>query len=481
MVCLHASIKAGTLTLLTFFLGVSSAIKVSPQRRSKQEPAPALLALQSESGIDEDWPSWLKVPTKRNVSGRAAYMEGKLRIDLDLAGKFAELPPPAKTSSVAGTKKVAFLFMLMKDIDWPQIWDRFFSEARREEYSIYLHRALVLKNNMHPPPLPLAEHGAKAIPWVETEWCGLMGVELALLSAAMEDVNNQQFVFVSQDAVPLKDFRYVYHNLIQTTPERSKFCFASKAKYVYAVHEQLYNEMNQGCSYKDFYNALDIHTMKHHQWIVLARRHAVTVIRHATEALHVWNESWRGAALDLGEFGEGCSDEAIPATALLTNAKHDGKTTNDPWADLNRLGVDEHCLTYVQWHNCFMDSEFELPPSDRLNFAKDLSLAWTNSGELLKFLWYRRFDAAQSVLKHELNDFPHAYELVQESYLNNMVNQSFMFARKFKKGSESIASNGTRTPLQVALPRLWKALDQKVASKKIWTRMESSGRPQDIV
>merc|ERR1712046_432945 len=56
-----------------------------------------------------------------------------------------------------------------------------------------------------------------------------MGVENAVLKEALRDPDNEQFVFISHNAVPLKSFDYVYEDLVVNSGKTSKFCFASAA------------------------------------------------------------------------------------------------------------------------------------------------------------------------------------------------------------------------------------------------------------
>lgn len=102
-----------------------------------------------------------------------------------------------------GNPKVAFLFLTMSDFPWLKAWEAFFQDVSKKDYSIYVHRA-ALKDaaQRQAQPLPLAKYGAIEVPWVQTGWCALFGVEVASLFHAMQDPANLQFVFVSDSSVP---------------------------------------------------------------------------------------------------------------------------------------------------------------------------------------------------------------------------------------------------------------------------------------
>ena len=55
-----------------------------------------------------------------------------------------------------------------------------------------------------------------------TKWGELVGGMNALLNAALTDVNNYKFVFVSASTIPVKRFDKVYGSLMAT--ESSYFC-----------------------------------------------------------------------------------------------------------------------------------------------------------------------------------------------------------------------------------------------------------------
>jgi hypothetical protein len=136
---------------------------------------------------------------------------------------------------LGATPKVAFLFLLVDNLLHESTWNRFFEDATRSSFSVYVHRAA----NALKHPQPLERWHAREVPRVPSEWCGLVGTMIASLQEALKDPTNTQFAFVSHDAVPLKGFGYVYHHLVAESPSTSKICFASPANGAAEEHHQV--------------------------------------------------------------------------------------------------------------------------------------------------------------------------------------------------------------------------------------------------
>jgi hypothetical protein len=156
------------------------------------------------------------------------------------------------------------------------------------------------------------------------------------------------------------------------------------------------------------------------------------------------------------------------------------------WLDLTRLGVEQNCLTFVRWRNCFVGTQLDLSTP----FAA-LKTVWNNLNEVLNV---DNIDLQKSALKRELNGFPHAFDNITGSYLETLMDQNFMFARKFHTGAQVLETDpdyGTvfglftlvdktpvkAQPLAEVLPQLWSRLDLEKAQKSPWSRLEKSGKP----
>eukprot|EP00931_Biecheleriopsis_adriatica_P114661 TRINITY_DN90582_c0_g1_i1.p1 TRINITY_DN90582_c0_g1~~TRINITY_DN90582_c0_g1_i1.p1 ORF type:complete len:513 (-),score=98.17 TRINITY_DN90582_c0_g1_i1:148-1617(-) len=431
------------------------------------------------------------------LEGRLEYVAEKLGIEREVVKEFVP-KASAIPAENASTPKVAFLFLTMKDLQWPGLWEEFFRGATPGDYSIYVHRAALKDEEAQKAhELPLKEFGAISVPWVKTGWCALFGVEVATLFAALQDPANVQFVFVSDTTVPLKSFDYVHTQLVKNSPSTSKFCLAEPATYESAGRELWEQESKRACVFRDFLRRLNPRTLKHHQWAVLARSHAAAVVRQASGALDVYQKVWTQAAPDV-VAGEGCSDEAVPLIALLHDLDVQKKSTGNTWTDFTRLGIEENCLTYVRWRNCFGGTELSLR-----EFGRELGSFVKNRNEVMQGFLNPDFNFMATKLKRELNGFPHAFSEITEAYLRSMVSQGFMFARKFNPDvrvtlTEPQKSKGWRIPfirrskedekaaeprkdvtvgLEELLPKLWAEVNAEKAQAATWSRLQSDGAP----
>lgn len=397
---------------------------------------------------------------------RKRYVEEKMQIDLSVVERFKA--PPAAASWTGTISQVAFLVLAMEGMDFEDVWDRFFYSAPSGTYSIYVH--LAADSQAH---VPLSQWGAVLIPQVENTWCALAGVEVALLSAALADPRNEQFIFISHNTVPLKNFDYVYRQLVEVSPQTSKFCFAEPAQHKLATTETIKNEVKRQCIFRDFWRGVNPRTLKHHQWVVLSKEHARIVVKRAADGLRLWRTSWEVAAPDLTIMGEGCSDESLPVTSLLYDIEKRGHSTGNTWADLTRLGVEQQCLTYVMWRHCFTDTVLE----NGAPITKELDIV-RRHGQI-RMLTDKDFNFFKSALKRELNGYPAVFETLELDYLWRLVHQGFMFARKFVKGIRVVVK-GRALPLARVLPAMWDRVEQQEAAKKVWSRLSTEGVPRSI-
>lgn len=422
----------------------------------------------------------------RAVSARMKYVKQKLAAE---HGAIQAVLDKRQNETVAvadaeAPKKVAFMFMLMDgSVDWPEVWDNFFQAAPADHFSIYVHRAEgngTTSMKQKRVSRPFDDFGAIDVQWVDNDWCALMGVEAALIAEALQDPQNAQFILLSHDTVPLKAFSYVHSQLALESPDTSKFCFAERAAHSVMLQEQVWNEVTRSCFFRDFYSAVNQRTPKHHQWVVLAREHAEIVVRRASDGLERWGDTWRQAAPDVGNMAEGCSDEAVPAAALLLEIESRNASTGNVSRDLENIGVKQQCLTLVQWHNCFRGTDLQLPDGEEMTRAQEVGFLYEHSGEMLKFFKPSAYDWLNSPVKKNTNEFPHSFHNTTLSYLKTAVQHGFMFARKFPPGIRIIDEKGNVVKLSDVLPALWDIVDEAVAPQRVWSRTSFAGMPAAV-
>lgn len=211
--------------------------------------------------------------------------------------------------------KIAFLFLVKEVLEQEALWDSFFEDAQPWRYSVYVHRA-----SSHGSAEPLSKWGAVSVPRVPSHWCALVGAEVAVVTEALRDQANMQYVLVSDSTVPLKSFDYIYSELVHKSVNTSKICW---------VHDTLHND-------------LEFHP-KHHQWVVLSRQNAQTFVSKSEAAIRFIYDAFP-------RFGRwGCSDELIFTAALFPDFESRLANKTAFRHHVSRNGVEQACLTWVMW------------------------------------------------------------------------------------------------------------------------------------
>ena len=111
--------------------------------------------------------------------------------------------------------KVAFCFLLYDSIKHNKSWSTFFSQDVYETHNIYTHLKGVTK---------------KTQDWVKqnkikgnkTDWCGenLVWAWIKLLQAAIEDRDNEYFIILSGDCIPLFNYLETYKKITSSNKSR---------------------------------------------------------------------------------------------------------------------------------------------------------------------------------------------------------------------------------------------------------------------
>lgn len=106
--------------------------------------------------------------------------------------------------------KIAFLFLVLDNPNFPRIWDSYFS-GNEDNISVYIHPKF--------PNLNTWRHGDVIDDIQSTEWGFIISAYLALLTAAYEDPKNTKFIFVSESCLPIKSFNAMYSRVMADKSE----------------------------------------------------------------------------------------------------------------------------------------------------------------------------------------------------------------------------------------------------------------------
>lgn len=187
-------------------------------------------------------------------------------------------------------KKLCFCFLTYNDIDQREIWGYFFKDIEPELYSVYIHS----KNSITKSWLT----SAICIPTIPTKWSNynLVEAEIFLYEYALQDIDNEMFIFLSGDSIPLYSFKILYDKIINKqgilngirtlNQERGKNvkpeCLPGTNKYTFLKTQQFKclsrKYVDIVCKYKD--------TLKNtFETVVSADQHAIITLFHNLDVL----------------------------------------------------------------------------------------------------------------------------------------------------------------------------------------------------
>ncbi|XP_059285953.1 glycosyltransferase BC10-like isoform X1 [Lycium ferocissimum] len=162
-----------------------------------------------------------------------------------------------------GNPKVAFLFLVRRDLPLDFLWGSFFENADTGNFSIYIHSepGFVFDESTTRSSFFYDRQLTNSIKvaWGESS---MIRAEKLLLGAALDDPANQRFVLLSDSCVPLYNFSFIYNYLI-ASPRSFVDSFLDKKDGRYNPKMSPYIPMNKW--------------RKGSQWITLIRKHAEVV------------------------------------------------------------------------------------------------------------------------------------------------------------------------------------------------------------
>ncbi|XP_057431597.1 glycosyltransferase BC10-like [Lotus japonicus] len=173
--------------------------------------------------------------------------------------------PPIRIPRVFdGPPKIAFLFLVRRNIPLDFLWGAFFQNGEVAKFSIFVHSM---------PGFVLDEsttrshffYGRQLSNSIQVSWgeSTMIQAERLLLEAALEDPANQRFVLLSDSCVPLYNFSYVY-NYVMVSPKSFVDSFLD-------VKEGRYNPKMSPKIPREKWR-------KGSQWITLIRNHAEVIV-----------------------------------------------------------------------------------------------------------------------------------------------------------------------------------------------------------
>lgn len=102
-------------------------------------------------------------------------------------------------------KKIAFLFLIIDNPNFPEIWDKYL-DGNEDKYTIYIHPKYP-ENHTWKPNNIIKE-------LKETGWGYITEAYLELFKASINDKDNYKFITISESCLPIKTFDKFYNNVI---------------------------------------------------------------------------------------------------------------------------------------------------------------------------------------------------------------------------------------------------------------------------
>mmetsp|Transcript_34396 Transcript_34396/g.93162 ORF Transcript_34396/g.93162 Transcript_34396/m.93162 type:complete len:496 (-) Transcript_34396:37-1524(-) len=262
----------------------------------------------------------------------------------ETAGPLPAVGPLASSKAEAALKpQLFFLFMVYVKINNEEVWDRFFGPAvRGVDYQALVH----CKSEDSCRANIKSLHRFEIVPSVETSYCfNLVGGMNALLKAALlrsgTGSASDKFVFVSDSTLPVKPFHYMHRQL--TADTNSDFCIFPRNEWA-EVSEKYLNAPQ--------HTSVTSVAVKHHQWVILSRGHAVMAVKHARENQNMMADF----RLNEGFRNTGCLDEFWHFLTIFKSLRLTGVPTTIHLEGFNGgplltadYEIQGRCNTFVHW------------------------------------------------------------------------------------------------------------------------------------
>jgi hypothetical protein len=269
--------------------------------------------------------------------------------------------------------KIAFLFLIVNDIYFPEIWDYYF-KGNKDKVNILCHA----KNPENIKTKWLKNNIIKNI--VKTKWGHFTNAIVNLLKSALENKDNQKFILISESCLPIKSFNNFYNMLLSDDINTS---------YIKVRKFDNYN-INKSNIQKNFLK--DINLIKHSGWFCLSRHHVKKLL--VNKNIYKFNNIIAG-------------DEHILSLIYPSNNIKDFEITYSNW---------EHNKYYIE------------------NINKKLKILYDQK-ESENTKKYDKEILELRIQKSNIGKHPKTYDKITENELSEIKKSKSFFFRKFSKYS----------------------------------------------
>lgn len=279
--------------------------------------------------------------------------------------------------------KIAFLFLTIDNVIYPEIWEYYFKN-NMDKINIYCH-----------PKYP----DNVTVPWqkkniisnlVPTKWGFLTQAMVSLLKSSLKNKENLKFILVSDSCLPIKSFNLLFNFLKKDN---------LKTSYIDLYSEDI--DVESSSNFKksnlppDFFS---YKLRKHSQWFCLSRYHVKKLLIHP----------------DLNKFKRiKAGDENI--LTLIINEKY----------------IKNFDITFTNWDENKLKAEEIRKEIERIFIKKENE----KSNKKKK---YNKIINNLRKKRSLLGSHPKTYDKLNQDELNEIEESKSFFYRKFSKDSNII-------------------------------------------
>lgn len=149
-------------------------------------------------------------------------------------------------------KKIAFLFLVIDNPNFPKIWNSYF-RGHKDKYNIYIHPKFPDKLTWNKKYMI---NNLK-----ETKWGFITNAYIELLKEAYKDEDNYKFIVISESCVPIQSFDNFYNDAINDTRSWIK---------IMKINNYYFSKIN---NHKKELKIYPSHFIKHYARFCLNRTH----------------------------------------------------------------------------------------------------------------------------------------------------------------------------------------------------------------
>ena len=159
-------------------------------------------------------------------------------------------------------KKIAFLFLVLDNPNFPKIWDNYF-RGHKDKYNIYIHPKYPLKTTWKKDRI--------ISDLKNTGWGYIVEAYMELLKEAFKDPDNYKFVTISESCLPIKSFEQFYNDSISDSRSWIKFMKIKNYNQIERINKQPNIPNN-------------LHFIKHYARFCLNREHVKKLLSKSNES-----------------------------------------------------------------------------------------------------------------------------------------------------------------------------------------------------